>query len=96
MKGSRKYHTHRLSKEYDIGFYESPALAAPGDLSFLDQPLNLVRIESDLAVDTTLCCKASMRFYKLLLRNTCPSFKGIDVLRETGPQETFFFQQAYE
>lgn len=37
-----------------------------------------------------------MSFHKLLLGNTRPSFEGVDVLRETGPQKTFRLQQAYE
>jgi hypothetical protein len=86
-----KYHTHRLSKEYDVWLHDPLALVAFGDFFFLDQLSNLCGIKRRLAFNTALRCEASMRFYKLLLRNPCPSFQGIDVLRETGPQKAFCF-----
>lgn len=91
-----KYHTHCLSKENDVGLHEPLAPVAFRHLFFLDQLSNLGGIERRLAINTALGCEASMRFHQLLLRNTCPSLEGIDVLRETGPQKVFRLQQTYE
>lgn len=73
-----------FSKENNIWFNQTVAcgLRAVGNFAFADRLFHQIIWKTSLALDASLTCEASMRFYNLLVGDSCFPLQAVDILSE--------------
>jgi len=79
--------TYPLSKEDNVWFHISRTGLASRDCLLQNMLLHLIVVIRLPTVDALLGGKATMSLDDLVIRNTCTSLKGVDILCETCVEE---------